>query len=211
MEAKIYKNIAESKLRPCMFCQKHPNVTERFKACSNCKIAVYCSKECQQKHWPTHKTQCANHESGAGTSDEKGLKKLRKWKDRNLPGLCILAELVTTREKAKTNVLFVHLSFDDASTDNIKSFQIKRVFTVTQEQAGDQIKGACQNMIKDAAGVTLSPGEFYFFYFCVEKKGDPSSIFSNVACIRSNGSAPSHDRLDDYVRAINDGVGGFIH
>ena len=31
--------------------------------CSNCKQARYCSRECQTKHWPRHKTRCCNSTS----------------------------------------------------------------------------------------------------------------------------------------------------
>ncbi|KAJ3021188.1 hypothetical protein HKX48_009022 [Thoreauomyces humboldtii] len=29
-----------------------------MKKCASCKIAVYCSKDCQKSHWPLHKEQC---------------------------------------------------------------------------------------------------------------------------------------------------------
>lgn len=29
-----------------------------FKKCSRCKKVYYCSKECQKRHWPTHKLSC---------------------------------------------------------------------------------------------------------------------------------------------------------
>jgi hypothetical protein len=28
--------------------------------CSKCRIAVYCSKECQTKHWINHKHLCSD-------------------------------------------------------------------------------------------------------------------------------------------------------
>eukprot|EP00546_Thalassionema_frauenfeldii_P013307 CAMPEP_0178927822 /NCGR_PEP_ID=MMETSP0786-20121207/19461_1 /TAXON_ID=186022 /ORGANISM="Thalassionema frauenfeldii, Strain CCMP 1798" /LENGTH=473 /DNA_ID=CAMNT_0020603417 /DNA_START=8 /DNA_END=1425 /DNA_ORIENTATION=+ len=33
--------------------------TENLKACSRCKVVLYCSVECQRKDWPKHKEQCA--------------------------------------------------------------------------------------------------------------------------------------------------------
>jgi len=31
---------------------------ERFQVCSKCKQSIYCSRECQVKHWPEHKKLC---------------------------------------------------------------------------------------------------------------------------------------------------------
>ncbi|CAN0149617.1 unnamed protein product [Ectocarpus fasciculatus] len=30
----------------------------KFKVCSRCQVAMYCSGECQKAHWPTHKMEC---------------------------------------------------------------------------------------------------------------------------------------------------------
>ena len=41
----------------CANCNDIAN-KEPYKKCAKCKRAVYCSKECQKKHWPVHKTVC---------------------------------------------------------------------------------------------------------------------------------------------------------
>ena len=41
--------------RSCFNCDKEMETT---KQCSNCKDAVYCSKDCQKKHWSKHKPNC---------------------------------------------------------------------------------------------------------------------------------------------------------
>ena len=39
----------------CSFCGKH---SENLKKCSRCRLAQYCNRDCQKKHWNTHKTVC---------------------------------------------------------------------------------------------------------------------------------------------------------
>ena len=41
----------------CAYCNAIAN-KEPYKKCAKCRHAAYCSKECQKKHWPVHKTVC---------------------------------------------------------------------------------------------------------------------------------------------------------
>jgi len=43
----------------CGMCRKTTsNTASAFQACSKCHITCYCSKQCQIKHWSTHKPRC---------------------------------------------------------------------------------------------------------------------------------------------------------
>eukprot|EP00594_Rhizosolenia_setigera_P004347 CAMPEP_0178942930 /NCGR_PEP_ID=MMETSP0789-20121207/2283_1 /TAXON_ID=3005 /ORGANISM="Rhizosolenia setigera, Strain CCMP 1694" /LENGTH=473 /DNA_ID=CAMNT_0020622425 /DNA_START=63 /DNA_END=1484 /DNA_ORIENTATION=- len=57
---------------PCM-------KTENLQACSRCKVVLYCSRECQKRHWKEHKLVCAK--LAAARKDKEQLLKLAK--DRN--------------------------------------------------------------------------------------------------------------------------------
>ena len=41
--------------RKCLLCKSTP---EKLKKCGKCGVAKYCSRECQVKDWPRHKTEC---------------------------------------------------------------------------------------------------------------------------------------------------------
>jgi hypothetical protein len=42
----------------CRKCEKCDDASERFKQCSRCKVAYYCTRDCQKNHWSVHKKEC---------------------------------------------------------------------------------------------------------------------------------------------------------
>ena len=55
------------KINACGYCDSIEivdyllGVSSQMKQCSKCRLTYYCNKECQTKHWKTHKTCCVNH------------------------------------------------------------------------------------------------------------------------------------------------------
>ncbi|KZV63691.1 hypothetical protein PENSPDRAFT_691418 [Peniophora sp. CONT] len=54
----------------CAQCEKDVNTA---KLCSGCKEVYYCGKECQRKHWGTHKSQCQRTYRAVGIDILDGL------------------------------------------------------------------------------------------------------------------------------------------
>jgi hypothetical protein len=42
----------------CRQCRKSDDASERFSKCSRCKVAYYCTRDCQRNHWTIHKKEC---------------------------------------------------------------------------------------------------------------------------------------------------------
>lgn len=57
--------------RICDMCRKHNNMQSDSKmlCCSKCKIAHYCSLECQKRHWEEHKGECLEMNNKKDTSE----------------------------------------------------------------------------------------------------------------------------------------------
>ena len=43
----------------CAACGWQPNEEERLLACGRCRLAYYCTRACQKKHWQHHKPECS--------------------------------------------------------------------------------------------------------------------------------------------------------
>ncbi|KAF8991243.1 hypothetical protein BDQ17DRAFT_1371028 [Cyathus striatus] len=63
----IRKNRARMQAQ-CVACFKAVGKGKMFDQCSRCKLAHYCSKECQHAHWPTHKKICQPAQGGPNFS-----------------------------------------------------------------------------------------------------------------------------------------------
>lgn len=51
-------------------CKNKPKEGEKFKLCSKCKAATYCSRECQVAHWKSHKSGCKEYREGGASRRE---------------------------------------------------------------------------------------------------------------------------------------------
>eukprot|EP01083_Nonionella_stella_P057090 150008_1 len=64
----------------CLQCHRRETVEFEYKVCQNCKVAKYCSKHCQKRHWAIHKTACQNNsvkaQSVGGDTMEQILKNI---------------------------------------------------------------------------------------------------------------------------------------
>jgi hypothetical protein len=66
------------KKKNCLCCLKKVEGTSR---CAKCRTALYCSRECQVKHWPVHKKNCQdsdNTENNTENSNKKSESKVKK-------------------------------------------------------------------------------------------------------------------------------------
>ena len=79
----------KKKLYTCLHCLKE---LEGLLACTRCRTARYCGRECQLKHWPVHKNKCVD--SNSDDSNDKLEKKASNHFDQ---GNFIKAEQLYTK------------------------------------------------------------------------------------------------------------------
>ena len=62
--------ISSGEQKSCLACyQIFPG--DKLKSCSRCRLAHYCSKECQVKHWQAHKSDCELLRSARKAKDDE--------------------------------------------------------------------------------------------------------------------------------------------
>merc|ERR1740139_547535 len=63
-EQKLSRAVArKTTVKDCSFCKRTKKAGEKaFSSCARCRAVRYCSSECQQKDWGTHKDACAPSE-----------------------------------------------------------------------------------------------------------------------------------------------------
>ena len=73
----ISKSITDTICCSNIPCRDGPKEGGKFKVCSGCKIASYCSRECQVSHWKVHKGTCTSFSSDPNAPSRKEAKQLR--------------------------------------------------------------------------------------------------------------------------------------
>ena len=76
------------------FCPQNPFYQPNCKACGNCKMVWYCSKECQKAHWKIHKNECEesrNMRKSKSKDIQLFQKKSVEWQYSNIPSLGAMA------------------------------------------------------------------------------------------------------------------------
>ena len=64
-------NIKSGRNRNCLYCLKEVEGSSR---CSKCRTALYCNRECQEKHWPAHENSCRDSNNAEDSTTKLSIK-----------------------------------------------------------------------------------------------------------------------------------------
>ena len=70
-------NIDSHSKKYCLCCLKEVEGSSR---CSQCRTALYCSRECQLKHWPVHKNICQDSNNTEDSNEKLDMKAMNHAK-----------------------------------------------------------------------------------------------------------------------------------
>ncbi|KAJ7126464.1 hypothetical protein C8R43DRAFT_958199 [Mycena crocata] len=96
----------------CYTCNKPGNP---LRTCSRCKIARYCSQECQTTDWKEHKQTCIDHQAELAANEDpdaaKRLKVFSKWNDVWRDGILAWGAFSADLANQPPNFLLTHSFF----------------------------------------------------------------------------------------------------
>jgi len=69
--------------RKCLYCLQ---VVEGSLRCSKCRTALYCNRNCQEKHWPAHKGNCIDSNNTEDSIEKLAMKAI----NHSNQGNCII-------------------------------------------------------------------------------------------------------------------------
>ena len=75
-------NSNRSSNRNCLYCLQKVEGSSR---CSKCRTALYCNRECQEKHWPAHENSCRD----SNNAEDSTMKLSIKAENQLNQGKCI--------------------------------------------------------------------------------------------------------------------------
>lgn len=111
-------------LQQCYSCG---SLAEAMQRCSRCKLATYCSTECQYAHWKAHKPSCAQiieDKSQINTNQKREFRLFSQWANEAMPALAVYCKYSTPEFDIEnfnriSQVFRVRVDFDY----NIRSFR----------------------------------------------------------------------------------------
>jgi len=116
--------------RNCVVCN---HVLTIVKTCGRCCVPVYCSKQCQNKHWELkHRTTCKRLESaakivGSIVDHESGMSSRSPWPTIR----CIVANVFTLESTLPFHILNLDAELELTSDSNTFDDAINRFNTLT--------------------------------------------------------------------------------
>ena len=96
-------------LKCCQHCTTREKPGKPLKLCSGCRRIFYCSKQCQDAHWPQHKAQCRQWVQAAHNDPKRdeALRRQDEWLQDNGTLLSGLLFAALGEEKLGTHVVHV--------------------------------------------------------------------------------------------------------
>lgn len=78
--------LCESALQPARYCSRCGKEPENLNTCSQCHVAMYCSRPCQRSDWPLHKQFCSIWATEKGRVTIRGppIWLIKQWFDPHL-------------------------------------------------------------------------------------------------------------------------------